>query len=154
MAWLRRDRFHGGYRVDGLDQDIANARRRAEYNRGMNQVVDNAQSDISGSFTGAAKTTGLIFAIGGLLTFGALRNPRSRYKLQAVAHFVLAFFIASKALPYVLIPVASIFMDNTQEDFTRSLQPVYFVLTTVVAAVWTGLYVHYRTLPKLRRLRG
>lgn len=153
MAWLRRDRFHGGYRVDGLDQDIANARRRAAYNRGMNQVVDNAQNDIAGSFTGAARTTGLIFAIGGLLTFRALRNPRSRRRILAVAHFIFAFFITSKVLPYILIPVASIFMDNTQENFTSSLRPVYLVVTIVVAVVWTGVFLHLWTLLKRRFLR-
>lgn len=154
MAWLRRDNYNGGYKVIGLDQDIEQARKNAQFNKDMSRISGNAADSLGDSFTGAARTTGLGALLGGFFIYRLLRNPRSRYKLQAVGHLFVALFVSGWVLSIVFPPIASFFIDSTDQDAWKAAQPAYYGITIIIAVVWTAAYVWLRTLPKLRRLRA
>ena len=154
MARIERDGFHGGHKVTGLEGDIAKARKNARFRQDMSRISGDAADSVGDSFTGAARTTGLGALLGGFFIYRLLRNPRSRYKLQAVGHLFVALFVSGWVLSIVFPPIASFFIDSTDQDAWKAAQPAYYGITIIIAVVWTAAYVWLRTLPKLRRLRA
>ena len=154
MARIQKDNFHGGQRVTGLERDIEQAAKNRQHNRDMSRIGGNLADAPADAVFGAAKTVGLGALFGGFFIYRLLRNPRSRYKLQAVGHLFVALFVSGWVLSIVFPPIASFFIDSTDQDAWKAAQPAYYGITIIIAVVWTAAYVWLRTLPKLRRLRA
>ncbi|WP_431871525.1 hypothetical protein [Nocardiopsis eucommiae] len=136
MARISRDNFHGGYRVTGLEHDIARARANAQYEQDMSDIggrVVNAPGD---AFVGAVRTTGGIAAGGVGFGVRMVRDLRFRYIMQAVLHFPMAFIVV-------------LFLANTRMSLAFGQGAL---VALAVAVVWTAVYIVLRTRPKLRRL--
>ncbi|QVJ01371.1 hypothetical protein KGD82_25430 [Nocardiopsis eucommiae] len=154
MARISRDNFHGGYRITGLEHDIARARANAQYDQDMSDIggrVVNAPVD---AFVGAVRTTGGIAAGGVGFGVRMVRDLRFRYIMQAVLHFpmafILVFFFASSRMSGNVDHSAM----SDQEALTATSQAFGqgALIGLVVAVVWTAAYIVLRTRPKLRRL--
>jgi len=143
MARISRDNFHGGYRITGLEDDIAKARANDQYNQDMSHIAGRMIDAPGDAFVGAVRTTGGIAAGGVGFGVRMVRDRRFRYIMQAVLHFpmafLLAFFFASTRLPGNV--------DHSTLAFGQGA-----LIGLVVAVVWTAVYVVLRTRPKLRRL--
>jgi len=136
MARISRDNFHGGYRVTGLEHDIAKARANAQYEQDMSDIAGRVVNAPGDAFVGAVRTTGGIAAGGVGFGVRMVRDLRFRYIMQAVLHFPMAFIVV-------------FFLASTRMSQTFGQGAL---VGLIVAVVWTAAYILLRTRPKLRRL--
>ncbi len=136
MARISRDNFHGGYRVTGLEHDIAKARANAQYEQDMSHIAGRVVNAPGDAFVGAVRTTGGIAAGGVGFGVRMVRDLRFRYIMQAVLHFPMAFIVV-------------FFLASTRMSQTFGQGAL---VGLIVAVVWTAAYILLRTRPKLRRL--
>lgn len=154
MARISRDNFHGGYRVTGLEDDIAKARANAQFNQDMSRIGEQVVKAPGEAFVGAARTTGSIAAGGIGVGVRMVRDRRFRYIVQAVLHFPMAFFVVfffvSTGKFMSIDPSAMAYEEVQAASFQAFGQGALIGL--IVAVVWTAVYIVLRTRPKLRRL--
>lgn len=153
MARISRDNFHGGYRITGLEEDIARARANAQFNRDMSEIAGRVEAAPAESFKYAVRTTGGIAAGGIGIGVRMVRDRRFRYIMQAVLHFPMAFFVVF----FFVSTRKAMSIDSTmghEEAQAASLQAFGqgALIGLIVAVVWTAVYIILRTRPKLRRL--
>ncbi|MEU3017194.1 MULTISPECIES: hypothetical protein [unclassified Nocardiopsis] len=142
MARISRDNFHGGYRVTGLEDDIARARANAQFEQDMSRIAGRVVDAPADAFVGAVRTTGGIAAGGVGVGVRMVRDRRFRYITQAVLHFPMAFFVA-----FCFVMAYGGEQASILQEFGRGV-----LIGLIVAVVWTAVYVVLRTRPKLRRL--
>jgi hypothetical protein len=154
MARISRDNFHGGYRITGLEHDIAQARKNAQFEEDMSRISGQFVNAPADAFVGAVRATGNIAAGGIGIGARMVRDLRFRYIMQAVLHFPMAFFVVfflvftSKATN---IDYSAIAPGETQSTMAQVFGQSALV-GLIVAVVWTAAYIVLRTRPKLRRL--
>lgn len=142
MARFDRDRYHGGWKVSGLDRDIEKARRNQKFSRDMGDISSRATGSIAGQ---AAKTTGGVLLGGAAVGLGMIANFRFRYLVQVVLHLIMAFVVVYVA---AMIFGASETTGLSNEEFRQWVGSKVMV-GVIGSAIWTAIYVIFRTIPKM-----
>ena len=154
MARISRDNFHGGYRVTGLEDDIAKARANAQHDQEIHRSMERLM-DVPGEALGhAVRTTGGIAAGGTRFGVRMVRDRRYRYIMQAVLHFPMAFFVAF-GFAFSRTSVSVDYSAMAHEEAQAASFQAFgqgALIGLIVAVVWTAVYIVLRTRPKLRRL--
>lgn len=154
MARISRDNFHGGYRVTGLEHDIAEARRNAQFEQDMSRISGQVVNAPGDALAGAARTTGGIAAGGIGVGVRMVRDRRFRYIMQAVLHFPMAFFVVfffAATRKIASIEYSAMAHEEAQAASAQALGHGALI-GLIVAVVWTAVYIVLRTRPKLHRL--
>lgn len=154
MARISRDNFHGGYRITGLEDDIAKARADAQFNADMRHIGDQVMDAPRDAFVGAVRTTAGVAAGGVGFGVRMVRDRRFRYLMQAVLHFPMAFFVVF-FLALSRMPMGTDYSSMGGEEARMATSQAFgqsALIGLIVAVLWTALYIVLRTRPKLRRL--
>lgn len=153
MARIERDNYNGGYRVTGLEHDIAKARQNRQFQQDMSRIGDQVANAPGDALSGAARTTAGIAAGGVAVGVGMARNKRFRYIMQAILHFPMAFLVVFFiAFIRAVMRGTSGMTDSEVVNAMGGFLGDAAVLALVVGTVWTLAYILLRTRPKLRRL--
>ena len=155
MARIKKDNFHGGYRITGLENDIAQAVKNRQFQQDMGRIGNQLVDAPADAFTGAVRTTAGMVVGGAAIGVGMARNRRFRYIMQAILHFPMAFLVVFFfAFTKSALALDTSTMTNSEAGAANlAILGSAALIALIVGTLWTLAYVLLRTRPKLKRLR-
>ena len=155
MAEIYRDMW-GKPQVGDLSSDIRRAARDMEFQRGVNQVQEDFQSDMARHFKqqaailGVAGLVGSVFAIRGV---GRLvKDKAHRYRVQVKLHYPVAVVASAYILGLLADRVGRLVGAGWFDAHRMPVTLGLMALGAALGIVWTKIYIALRTEPKLAAL--
>lgn len=146
MAEIRRDLFGRPY-ITGVEADLERIERDRQFTADMQGIGTQLNDDLSSAVKSSVADTAMFMVGGALLTRAMVKNRSFRYKTQAFLHIFMAWIAA-------FLLCTAILMNASPSMSHEKLFGTSAVVGLVVGIIWTGLYVHFRTKPKLRALQN
>lgn len=154
MAWLKKDHWNGGYTVHGVGEDILKAQKEQQFRDGMGQVLPQFQQNVANDAASSVRATAGILAGGVGIGVGMAKSRAFRYRVQVILHFLMGFMLIAGIAAGMMLPGLMADNPNAGPEVHLALAGKCLLIGLIGSAVWTGIYVKFRTIPKLRALQG
>lgn len=153
MAWAKKN-WSGGYDIHGLGDDIVKAQKDQQFRDGMGQVLPQFQQNVANDAASSMRATAGILAGGVGIGVGMAKSRAFRYRVQVVLHFLMGFMLIAGIAAGMMLPGLTSENPNAGPDVHMALAGKCLLIGLIGSAVWTAVYVKFRTIPKLRALQG